>query len=148
MKMKTRLFFILTLLIISSISIFPVFAQYPAHTQFSLPNGAKARLGKGAVTANIMYSPDGALLAVAGSIGIWLYDAETYQEIALLTGHTDRVLSVAFSPDGSTLASVSADNTIRFWDAASSDPLHRLTGHASSVYSVAFSPDGSTHWRV
>ena len=74
MKIKTKLFLILTLLIISSLSILPCFAQYATHTQLNLPEGAKARLGKGAI-ADIAYSPDGTRLAVAGSIGIWLYDA-------------------------------------------------------------------------
>ena len=67
--------------------------------QWGLPKGAKARLGKGSIN-KIQYSPDGARLAVAGSIGIWLYDTVTHQEVALLTGHTGEVLSVAFSPDG------------------------------------------------
>ena len=62
---------------------------------FLLPEDAKARLGKGLIS-EIAYSPDGARLAVASSIGgmgttPWLYDTQTYQEIALLTGHTDRV---------------------------------------------------------
>ena len=57
------------------------------YTQLSLPEGAKARLGKGWIN-EIAYSPDGTRLAVAGGIGIWLYDTATYQELALLTGHT------------------------------------------------------------
>ena len=61
-------------------------AQY--HTQWSLPESAKARLGKGSITGDVVYSPDGTRLAVASSIGIWLYDAQSYGEIALLTGHT------------------------------------------------------------
>ncbi len=52
----------------------------------------------------IAFSPDGSLLTVATSIGIWLYDAETFDEIALLTGHKDEVTTVAFSPDGTKLA--------------------------------------------
>ena len=49
----------------------------------SLPEGVKARLGKGEVE-DVAYSPDGKYLAVASSIGIWLYDAETYQALSLL----------------------------------------------------------------
>ena len=54
------------------------------------------------------------------------------------------VRSVAFSPDGGTLASGSADGTVRLWDAITGAPLKTLAGHTDSVYSVAFSPDGRT----
>ena len=59
--------------------------------------------------------------------------------------HTSAVISVAFSPDGSRLASAggSSDCTVRLWDVKSANLLRTLTGHASVVYSVAFSPDGS-----
>ena len=101
--MKTMQFSILTLIFVTLLFLPNIFAQ--DYTQWGLPEGAKARLGKGRISGNIAYSPDGARLAVASSIGIWLYDAGTYQEVALLTGHTDSVSSVAFSPDGNTLAS-------------------------------------------
>jgi WD40 repeat protein len=52
-----------------------------------------------------------------------------------------RVSSVAFSPDGKTLASASADGTVRLW-ATSGQHLHTLRGHTKEVLSVAFSPDG------
>ncbi|MFE2248610.1 nSTAND1 domain-containing NTPase [Streptomyces lavendulae] len=61
-----------------------------------------------------------------------------------LPGHTDEVWSVAFSPDGHTLASSSADGTVRLWDAATGKPRRTLTGHAKGVEWVAFSPDGRT----
>jgi hypothetical protein len=99
-----------------------------------------ARWGKGWV-AEIAFSPDGRLLAVASSIGVYLYAAADLREVRFLPTDSP-VLSVAFSPDGRALASASWDNTIRLWDAASGALRRTLEGHTNTVLSVAFSPDG------
>ncbi|BCU11864.1 serine/threonine-protein kinase [Microcystis aeruginosa] len=59
-----------------------------------------------------------------------------------LTGHSYRVNSVVYSPDGRYLASGSLDKTIKIWEVATGKGLRTLTGHSGVVLSVAYSPDG------
>ena len=68
----------------------------------------------------------------------------TAQLKATLEGHTDLVWSVAFSPNGRTLASGSQDRTIRLWNPNNGNLKRTLSGHRDAVNSVAFSPDGRT----
>jgi ribosome assembly protein 4 len=60
---------------------------------------------------------------------------------ATLPGHSEAILSVHFSPDGSQLASGSGDATVRIWDLNTEMPHHTLQGHTSWVLCVAWSPD-------
>ena len=112
------------------------------YTQFALPGGATARIGKGTINA-IKLSPDKTLLAVAGSAGVWLYDANTGAELALLNGHTQPVSSIAFSPYGDILASGSFDGKIRLWNPQTRQLL-RILSDGGQVASVTFSPNGKT----
>jgi len=72
----------------------------------------------------------------------WLTQIAYFPTLFTLTGHTDTVWRIAFSPDGSLLASGSADQTVKLWDVTSGKEVRTLRGHTGSVNSVAFAPDG------
>lgn len=110
-------------------------------TLMSLPEGAIRRIGKGSIN-QIAYSPDGQKLAVASSIGIWIYDANTTEALNLFP--IGRVLSVSFSRDGNTIASANYGNTVKMWDAHTGNLLNTLTDYTNSTWCVSFSPDGKT----
>ncbi|MDQ2099173.1 MAG: serine/threonine-protein kinase [Tychonema bourrellyi B0820] len=70
--------------------------------------------------------------------------APTWRCVHTLVGHSNAVTSVAFSPDGKTLASGSEDKTIEMWKLDAGKRWYTLTGHSDWVTCVAFSPDGRT----
>ena len=61
---------------------------------------------------------------------------------ATITGHSDCIYAVAFSPDGATLATASYDKLIKLWDAATGKEIRTLQDHIDAVYALAFTPDG------
>jgi hypothetical protein len=109
--------------------------------------------------SSVAFSPDSKTLASSdkgntnsGDNTIVLWDvSDPKYPIQLgkpLSGMTAGVTSVAFSPDGKTLASGSGDHTIILWDVSNpKSPVQLgkpLNGHTAEVTSVAFSPDGKT----
>jgi WD40 repeat protein/serine/threonine protein kinase len=106
---------------------------------------------------NVTFSPDGTLAASSsGRINpldpiqghmTTIWDTTTGQVLQELTpekgGHTDTIISAAFSPDGRLLASSSLDAVILLWDVQTGEIVRRLEGHNNWIGRVAFSPDGT-----
>lgn len=110
----------------------------------------------GAGAYSIAVSPDGKMLAAGDSLGsIELYDLASKANIAALSVKPDvdhpvggqtaaSIYSIAFSPDGTILAS-GRDKSVDLWDVARRQPLGpALIGHTGTVNTVAFAPDGKT----
>jgi WD40 repeat protein len=100
--------------------------------------------------APIAISRDGRTLAAvldeSKGVTIGLIDLASGQRSEPLAGHGERVLRLAFSPDGTTLASGADDRSVMVWDVRSGQRRALYTGHAAGVNALAFNPDGKTLW--
>ena len=107
---------------------------------------------------SIAVSPDGATIAVSGTERIIrIFDVESGDAVSTLSfdagegpgapGAGEELAGVtwvvAFSPDGSLLATASQDGVARLWNPATGELVRRLTGHGAAVDFVAFDPDGT-----
>lgn len=94
----------------------------------------------------LAFSADGKLFAATHTNGVYppritIFDLPDVNSLAQYDGHQDNVNSLAFSRDGSLLASGSSDNTVRIWDLKRGEEARTLE-HPTPVWSVAFSADG------
>jgi WD40 repeat protein len=87
------------------------------------------------------FSPDGRRIASAGHV-LRMVDVETGAELWALPRDNYVFLTVAFRPDGKTIATGSQDTSIRLWNAETGKEIAILHGHQGYVDAVAFSPDG------
>jgi WD40 repeat protein len=90
---------------------------------------------------SLAFSHDGQRLTSPARENVKVWDTTTGRQMLSLEGHTDSVLCVAFSPDGTRLASASADRTVKVWDARSGREVLAFRKHQWPVRCVVFSPD-------
>ena len=142
--MRKLILLYIVLLLISNLFLSDGFAQ--DWTQWHLPEGAIARLGKGKIN-DVKFSPDGNRLAVATDIGVWIYDAHTGAEIVLIKVEPRGIqtaYTIAFAPDSKTLAVGNwiLGGAIELWDATAGKRLAILKENIGSVKKLEFSADG------
>ena len=101
-------------------------------------------------TSALLFSPTSSLIrqlfqhAESKRFTIWPAMSDGWSAcLQTLEGHSNAVISVAFSHDSTLLASASWDNTVKIWDASSGACLQTLKGHSVTVTSVAFSHDSA-----
>ena len=109
------------------------------YTRWELPEGAKARFGKGSIN-DIKFSPDGTRFAVATTIGVWMYDAKTGEELSLFKGDRQDIQSVVSSADGQLLTGVNSAAEILMWNTDTGDlraifPQEKVKYNFSFVFS-------------
>jgi WD40 repeat protein len=112
-----------------------------------------ALAGHGSGLWGVAWSGDGSRLATAGSDGtarVWAVQSQ--EAVLVLRGHgagmeddpeLATIRAIAYSADGSRIATAGFDGTARIWEASTGRELQRLEGHGGLVVGVAFSPDGS-----
>jgi WD40 repeat protein/serine/threonine protein kinase len=111
--------------------------------QFPAGDGATTTL-----TSILAYRCDGRWIAACSNPGesepgeVRVFDASSGERTLTLRGHTAKVAAVAFSPDGSRIASASFDRTVKLWELETGQEVCTLRGHTAGVLSVEFSPDG------
>ena len=109
-------------------------------TTWELPEGAIARLGRG-ILADLAFSPDGEFLAVATTIGCWVYELRTMKPIALLATERGLVSTVSFSPNGQWIATNNWDGIIKVWEIETQRCTAKIQGWHLRTSQLAFSPD-------
>jgi WD40 repeat protein len=107
-----------------------------------LPRGKVELRGQPNRLTSTAISRDGTRAITARTETAWVWDTAAGAMLRELPGHKDFIHAVAFSLDGTRIATGAGDRIARVWDAASGGLLHELKGHDAAIQAVAFSADG------
>jgi WD40 repeat protein/TPR repeat protein len=99
--------------------------------------------GAQSIILEVLTNPAFARVRTPAAISVFQDIRAADPQLAVLSGHGDRVGFVAYSPDGTRIVTASTDKTARIWDARTGAQLALLSGHDARVSTVAYSPDGT-----
>jgi WD domain, G-beta repeat/Anaphase-promoting complex subunit 4 WD40 domain len=106
------------------------------------------RFEKGSIVRSVAFSPNNISLASASKM-IHLRDMSNGKEVGRFRAHggdfmteSCSTLSITYSPDGKSIASLGDDEAVRLWDVSTTHKIWEAKGHNVPIGSVAFSPDG------
>jgi WD40 repeat protein len=158
-RIRTRSFRVLAIVasLVTLLAIFAFERKHEAEYQSAETLKAQARLlveaaaqslkdsdvaGAQGIILEVLRTPDFRSANAPSAINVFQEARAEDAQILALTGHTDRLNSAVFSPDGRRVVTASDDKTARIWDTATGNEIVRMRGHANVVHFAAFSPDG------
>ena len=109
--------------------------------EFQWPELSGQKTGASPGKASVAFRPDGRQLAAACGDAIIIWDVKTSNVLPKIAGHAGRITGLAYSPDGTRLASVGLDRKARVWDFTAGREIRAFT--VKEPGRLAFSPDGS-----
>ncbi len=130
--MRRTLFLLLGLVLFLASSVSNASAQSPVDRR------EIRRIGNGTARA-VAWSPDGKLIAIGGSLGIWLYTFDL-KPLKHFEGNDAEIELLAWSPSGHQIASISQINALQLWDAVDGKVIPLPSG---ASYNLSYSSDGS-----
>jgi WD40 repeat protein len=106
----------------------------------------KPKVSVKAAVSSLAFAKDNSLIAVGGYTEVELLSARDGKSVGKLTGHSNQIRSLAFSPNNKLLAAAGGNPSqfgeVKIWDVAQRRELHTIRGHRDNIFSVAFNPNG------